>query len=147
MAEIKQGAVTATVPDHIEIPAQAGKMSPAEVSSLGKSRRGIGLTSEQPAEALRKNPDRLAIPGLDAETVARDGKAAEDFDNVLADLDALRVRLRQANLLLDNKAHENLRRVLAFVRAQEKFDSRLADLVPHLTAYFHNNLTPGAKEQ
>ena len=48
------------------------------------------------------------------------------------------MKLKQANRLIDQSAHDGLRRVLAGVRALEKFDPTVTDLVKDLIDYFSN---------
>jgi hypothetical protein len=67
------------------------------------------------------------------------GRMAEQIDTVIVDTEAILVKMKQANTLLDVAAHEELRKVLAFIRSQEKFDPRITDLVPHLIDYFSNS--------
>ena len=136
MADLKQGTVTVSIPDHITISDRAGNLTVLEAQRMARARRGLGLATEKTSEAMKKNPDRLAVPNLDPDHLAAQGKVAEDIDVVINDLETLLSVLKQANLLLDHEAHQSMRRALAFVRAQEKFDPRLADLVPHLIAYF-----------
>ena len=144
MATLTQGTVSITHPDHIHIPPEAGKLSAEQIAALEKPRRGLGLACEKTAEAMKKYPDRLTVKDVDPVELARDGRAAEDIDTVISDVEALLLRLKQANNLLDEKAHRELRKVLAYVRGQEKFDRGIVDLVPILVAYFSN--TRGRKE-
>lgn len=136
MADIKQGAVVVQLPSHIELLPQAGRLGADELRSLEKARRGVGLACEQTAEAMRKNPERLAVPGLSAEELLVYGRQAEDIDAVIIDLENALSILRQNNALLDARAHQALRRVLAQVRGLEKFDPKITGLVPHLLEYF-----------
>lgn len=131
-----QGSVTLTCTETLQIPDKAGKMSVEEVSRIEKARRGVGITCERTAEALRKNEGRITVPGVTPEALEQAGKAADDIDGVIADLEHLLLILKQSNVLLDAHAHRELRKVLAAVRAQEKFDPRLPDLFPQLIAYF-----------
>jgi hypothetical protein len=139
MPSITQGSVTVQIPDHIPLPERAGKLSVEELRRFETARRGIGLVAEQMAEAMKKHPERLTPPGVDPAALAASGKAAEDIDTVIDDLDALLMVLKQANRILDADANQQLRRVLAFVRAQEKFDPTLPSLVPTLVGYFAND--------
>ena len=134
--KIKQGSVTITIPDGIEIPEKAGKMTADEVARLEKPRRGLGMTCEKTAEVLGKNADRITVPGVDPKALEKAGQAAEDIDAVISDLEHVLTTLKQANALLDSHAHRELRKVLAMVRSQEKFDPRLADLFQQLVSYF-----------
>lgn len=147
MAQLTHGTVSITYPDHITLPERAGKLTPAEVARLEKPRRGLGLACEKTAEAIKQHPAQLAAAGVDPEQLRADGRAAEDIDTVIHDLEALLTRLKQANSLLDEHAHRELRRVLAHVRAQQKFDPSVPSLVPLLVAYFANaRETPSPEE-
>ena len=136
MTQINQGTVTINISDDITIPARAGTLSPEEVLRIPKARRGIGLACESTADAMIKNPERICPHNVDVATLAEKGRVAEAIDNVIVDTEAALIKLKQANLLLDAEAHEALRKVLSFVRSQEKFDPRLVDLVPALITYF-----------
>ena len=145
MPELKQGTVSVLIPDHITVPDQAGELSTKEVQRLEKARRGVGLTCDMTAAAIEKNPDRLAVPGIDPAKLRAAGKVAEDIDLVITDIEVILSQLKQANLILDAEANLQLRRCLAHVRSQEKFDPQLAALVPQLEAYFANTTEPKPK--
>jgi hypothetical protein len=136
MSELKQGSVVVSLPSHIEILPEAGELTPGQMASMEKPRKGLGLVCEQTALAMQKDPERLAVPGLTPEKLINYGKQAEDIDAIIIDMEVLLGVLRQNNLLLDSRAHKALRQVLASVRALEKFDPKLATLVPHLINYF-----------
>ena len=139
MAEMIQGTVAITIPDNIDIPEEAGQLSPKEVIRIPKSRKGLGIVCEATTDAMQKNPERLRPPNVDAAILSEKGRMAEAIDQVIVDIEAILVKLKQANLLLDADAHTDLRKVLAFVRSQEKFDPRLTDLVPALISYFSHD--------
>jgi len=136
MSEIKHGLVTVTLPDTVVFPAQAGRLSTDQVQALPRGRPGIGLVAERTARAMGQSPERLTVSGVDPTKLAAAGKTADEADKVVHDIEAIATICRQGNMLLDAEAHESLRRVLAHVRAQEKFDPRIVDLVPDLIAYF-----------
>ena len=136
MATITQGNVTIVLSDDLEFPKQAGSLSPREMRRLLKARKGVGWACEATAEAIVKNPDRIAPFNVKPERLASLGRMTEQIENTLVDLDALTVRVKQARGLIDEEAHNELRKVLAFVRSQEKFDPRVGDLVPALLEYF-----------
>lgn len=138
MAQYKHGVVSLKYPDTFTVPAEAGTLSPEAARRLPKARRGVGLACEMTAQAMQKFPDKLAVAGVVPSELAEAGRAAEEIDGVIADLDAALNYFKQANLLLDAKAHTELRKVLAHLRSHEKFDPKLADLVPHLVTYFAN---------
>ena len=144
MPELKQGSVSVAIPDHIVLPAEAGELTSKDMQRLEKARRGVGLTCAATAAAMEKDPQRLAVPGVDSSQLRGAGKAAEDIDLVITDLEVILARLRQGNMLLDAAANLMLRKCLAHVRGQEKFDPQLASLVPQLEAYFANT-PPGPK--
>jgi len=146
MAEFKQGSVAVVYGDNLKIPAEAGMLSPKQVRELPKARRGIGLACTMTADAMRKHSDKLTVDAVEADGLAAAGAMAEDVDAIIAELEAAVTYFKQANNILDGEAHTALRRVLAHVRAKEKFDARIVDLVPHLIAYFANEPsqpTPG----
>ncbi len=138
MSQFKQGSVTVELPPSVTIPEQAGKLSPTQISRLEKPRKGIGLTCQKTSEAMLKYAAQFAVPGVDATKLAQKGQAAEDIDTVVFELEAALSVLKQANRLLDDDAHRDLRKVLAFVRGQEKFNPGIVNLVPSLIDYFAN---------
>lgn len=144
MGKLMQGSVIVAYPDNVELPEKAGKLTVEEVARLEKARRGIGLACERTAEALEKNVERLKVPGVDPDALAEAGRVAEDIDVVIADVEHVLMVLKQANALLDSHAHRELRKVLAALRSQEKFDPKLGDLFQHLVAYFSSSRGGGA---
>ena len=138
IADLKQGFVSVAIPDHIVLPAEAGELTSKDMQRLEKARQGVGLTCDATATAIEKDPQRLAVPGVDPAKLRAAGKVAEDIDLVITDLEVILARLKQGNILLDAAANLMLRKCLAHVRSQEKFDAQLASLVPQLEAYFAN---------
>ena len=138
MGEFNHGVVALKYPDTFTLPAESGTLSIEAARRLPKARRGIGLACEMTSQAMTKFPERLAVPGVAPDALRQNGDAAESIDGTIADVEAVLLHLKQGNLILDAKAHTELRKVLAFVRSQEKFDPHLAELVPHLIAYFAN---------
>lgn len=136
MSTLNEGTVTIQLPEYIQIPADAGTLSTKDMQRMVKARTGIGLACEMTAQAMRQNPTRLNVPEVNPDELERMGKMAEGMDLILNDLDVLREICRQANLIIDSDTHNMLRRVLAFVRSQEKFDRTLSTLVPQLEVYF-----------
>jgi len=136
--EVRQGSVALTLPPRVAFDVRAGTLSVDELKRLVTARSGVGLTCEATAAAMRKYPDRLAVPAVSPDDLEDKGFVAEKIDEVIADLDVLKLVATQGNRLADAAAHDGLRRVLAFVRAQEKFDPTLASLVPQLILYFSN---------
>ena len=139
MPELKQGTVSLLIPEHIVVPEQAGELTTRDIQRLEKARRGVGLTCDTTASAMERDPQRLAIPGIDPAGLRAAGKVAEDIDLVITDLEVILVKLKQANLLLDAEANLMLRKCLAHIRSQQKFDPQLPALVPQLETYFANS--------
>jgi hypothetical protein len=146
MAEMNHGTVTIQFADHIQIPPEAGTLSPSDIARIEKARRGVGATAMLTAEAIRKQP-QLAPGGVTADELEAIGRQADDIDLVISDVEALLFKMKQANVMIDGKANEMLRRVLANVRALEKFDSGVVNSVTHLTGYFQNSRSPKAKAE
>ena len=138
MSTLTQGTVTIQVPEGIQIPSDAGTLSTKDMQRLVKARSGVGFACQMTAQAMRQNPGRLNVPEVNPDELERMGNMAEGMDLILNDLDMLREVCRQANLIIDSDTHNMLRRVLAFVRAQQKFDNTLPTLVPQLEVYFGN---------
>lgn len=136
MPELKQGAVSVVIPDHIQLPQEAGELTHKDMQRLEKARRGVGLACDTTAAAMEKDPQRLTIADVSPAKLRAAGQVAEDIDLVITDLEVILSRLKQANMLLDAEAHLMLRKCLAHVRGQEKFDAQIAGLVPQLEAYF-----------
>jgi hypothetical protein len=141
MAQFTYGGVTVTISDDIEVPEKAGTLTVEDIRRLPHPKRGLGLVCETTADAMEKAPDKFSIPNLTAARLRKQGQMADGIDKVIVDLEYLTFRMKQANLLLDSQAYESLRRVLTFVRGQEKFDPGLAARVPSLIAFFARSPT------
>lgn len=140
--EMKTGNVTVIVPEGVTTSARAGKMSQEEVAREIKSYSGLGLCCEQTASELEKNAARVTVPELDRKKMVEEAFAAEALASLVTDLEATLLWVKQNQLLLAGSAHRQLLRVLAFVRAHEKFDPRLVALFPHLRKYFKKTRAP-----
>jgi hypothetical protein len=136
MPEIKEGTVTVSLPEVFIVPPEAGRLSRAEVLRLPKSRRGASMVCAVVADCMRKNPSRLCPVNVKAEDLEALGRDAEAAAGARTDVRTAALRVSQVEAIVNARAHEGLRRVLAFVRSQEKFDPRLAGLVPELIEYF-----------
>ncbi len=139
MAKLKHGTVTIAYPDDIVLPEKAGQLTGADLARVQKARRGVGLACEATSVALKKYGDRVPGSGVDPDELVTAGKMAEAIDEVIADTEHALMILKQANVLLDADAHLRLRKVLAAVRAAEKFDANVVDLFRHLLDYFANS--------
>lgn len=136
MAEIKFGSVTVTIPDDLQPPEKAGKMSPDEVASIPKAPKGLGLACEYAADAAEKAGDRFVMPkGVTPTTLRSSGGRSERVDSVLADMWVVIETLKQANLLFDADAWEQLRKMNDQVKAQGKHDAELLTIFEQLLKY------------
>jgi len=133
---LKEGSVTLTLPAGLTLPANAGKLSPDELSRHARARRGLGLTCQATSTAMTKKGAEFTVPGVDAKALATAGERAEQIDGVIEDVSTLLAKLRQANVLLDAEAIELLRKVNAQVGAQGKFDDNLFERFAAVGAYF-----------
>jgi hypothetical protein len=136
MVEIRNRSVVVSVPDDVDIPAEAGKMSSKEVLRLGKGRRGIAEACTQAAEAMRANPERFCPIGVTPESLETAGRSAAKAEGVRVDVQTVYTQVSQVEMILNGRAHDELRKVLAFIRSQQKFDPRIADLAPCVVEYF-----------
>jgi hypothetical protein len=146
MAELSKGTVTVKYDDGIKVPPEAGTLSALDLARLEKPRRGVGVTALATADAVRKRPD-LAPKGVTADELEDMGRQADAIDYLIVDLESILNQMKQANLLIDSRTNELLRKVLANVRAQEKFDAGVVKDVPHLIGYFSNSRAPKAKAE
>ncbi|HUT77106.1 MAG TPA: hypothetical protein VM285_05435, partial [Polyangia bacterium] len=125
MAEMKHGTVSLTIADHIQLPPEAGDLTAKDLARIEKARRGVGVTAQLTAEAARKHPQILPDDVTPDELEAQ-GRQADDIDLAISDVEALLGRLKQANVMIDGKANEMLRKVLAHVRSKEKFGASIS---------------------
>lgn len=137
MAEVKHGTVSVTIADELAPPPQAGKLTAEEVKRMPKSRRGIGLVCEQAAVAITKSAGAFTPPGgVTAESLLAVGKRAEDIDQVILDLEVVLATLKQANLIFDAEAWEQVRKVNDQVKTQAKHDASLLTRFQTLVDFF-----------
>ena len=136
MSDFTQGRITIDVPENLTLPEEAGHMTSAEVRRLPKARKNVSLVCDTVAESMRKNPDRICPYGITADQVEASGRVVDLINSLGTDLAETMGVIAQSDVILSAEAHDNLRKVLAFVRGQEKFDPRLGHLVPELIEYF-----------
>lgn len=137
MADLKHGSIVLTLPDNLAPPAQAGKLSDKEVARIPRTPHGIGNACQQVADAIGKSGDRFTLPaGITAESLLAAGERAEGIDRVLLDCEVILRTLRQANLIFDAAAYEELRKVNDQVKAQGKYAPELAAMFRPLTEFF-----------
>lgn len=137
--EIKEGAVSVTLPDALKLPAEAGSLDADAIRRIEKTRSGLGVTCQATAASMAKKGDEFQVPGVTAAELADLGLQADLADQVIEDLRTILHRLQQGNLLIDAKAQEMLRRVNAQVNAQGKFDANLFERFATIGAYFGRN--------
>jgi hypothetical protein len=123
MPEIQHGTVKVVIPDEFALPAQAGNMSPDDVRRIAKAPRGLGLVCDAAADVLEKSASKFSAPaGVTPATLRAKGKRAEGIDQVILDLEVVMNKLKQANLLFDADAYDEVRKTNDQVKAQGKRD-------------------------
>jgi len=136
MANLTHGKVTIAIPKELELPAEAGKLSAAEIQRLPKAPKGLGTACEQAAAALEKVGKQLTVPpALTAKALREAGQRAEGMDDLIHDIDVLRATIQQANLIRDEQAWSLLRQLKDQVAAQGKVDKSLLPLFQPLLDY------------
>jgi hypothetical protein len=147
LAELKYAHITVTVPDHIVIPPEAGNLSDAAVREIPKARRGLGAASEQAAACLENAGPTFVAPGITPEGLRSKGAMADDIDLVIVEVEGLLHKLKQANLLLDAAAWEDLRKLNDFVKAQGKHQPSVLTQFRPLTEFMSSRRTSVRSEQ
>ena len=98
--------------------------------------RGIGAATADTAEAMRKAAGKFIAPAdVTPDVLEKAGEHAEDIDHIIASLEVVLANLKQANLLLDGKAWELLRKVNDQVNAQGKTNPEILTMFLPLTRY------------
>jgi hypothetical protein len=137
VAEIKHGTVAVTIADELTPPAQAGTLGPDEVRRIPKPPRGIGLVCEAAADAMEKAGAKFSPPpGVTATTLRSSGDRADSIDQVILDLEVVANKLKQANLIFDADAWEQIRKMHDQVKAQGKHDPELLVMFKPLLDFF-----------
>lgn len=137
MAEVKHGTVSVTVADTLAPPPNAGKLSADEVKRLPRARRGIGLVCQHTANAIDNLGPKFTLPAdVTAASLLAAGNRAEDIDQVIIDLEVVLATLKQANLMFDAAAWEQIRKVNDQVKAQAKHNPELLAPFKALIDYF-----------
>lgn len=143
MAEIRYGTVVVTIADDVMPPERAGSLSPQEVARLPKPPRGVGLACEHAADALTKAGTGFVRPaGVTPESLRRAAHRADAIDQVIVDLEVVLSRLKQANLLFDAEAWEQLRKINDQVKAQGKHDPQLLTMFEPVLDFFARGPRP-----
>ena len=143
MADIRHGTVTVTIADDFAPPPEAGNLGPDEVRRIAKPPRGIGLVCDATADAIEKSGARFAPPaGVTPASLRGTGKRAEGIDQVILDLEVVLNKLKQANLLFDAEAWEQIRRTNDQVKAQGKHDPEVLIMFKPLLDFFARGPRP-----
>lgn len=137
MAIVQHGSIKIEIPDHLTPPEKAGKLSPDEVKRIPRARRGIGLICNQAADTIEKAGASFSPPpGVSPSSLREAGRKAEEIDQFILDLEIVGQILRQANLLFDADAWEQIRKMNDQVKAQAKHDPALSTLFKQLLDFF-----------
>lgn len=136
MGSVSHGEVSVVIPDDIEVPAEAGKLSADQVQAIPKPPRGIGSATSDTAEAARKAGGKFVLPAdVTADALEKAGDDAERIDNIIASVEVVLSTLKQANFILDGKAWEMLRKVNDQVNAQGKSNPEVLTMFGPLVQY------------
>ncbi len=141
MAEIKHGSVTITLPEGVELPEEAGKLSPLEVQRLPKARRLPGWTCDRVAASIEslEGEDEFHPPqGVTPEALREAGRLAHALHQNINDLEVVLQRLKQAELLYGAHAHKMLCATNDQYKAQAKRRPMLRFRFEPLKVYFQN---------
>lgn len=145
MLEIQHGTVSVSIPDEFAMPAEAGNLSSEEVRRIAKAPRGIGLACDAAADALEKSGIKFVPPaGVNPASLRTLGKRAEGIDQVIFDVDVVLNKLKQANLLFDAEAWEQLRKLNDQVKAQGKHDPEVLVMFKSVLDFFARVRPPAA---
>jgi len=137
MLEIQHGTVSVSIPDEFAMPAQAGSLSPDDVRRIAKAPRGLGLACDAAADVLEKSGAKFVPPtGVTPTSLRALGKRAEGIDQVIVDLEVVLNKLKQANLLFDADAWEQIRKLNDQVKAQGKHDPEVMVMFKPVLDFF-----------
>ena len=141
MKELKCGAVTVVLPDSVQLPAKAGKMSKKEVSRLLKAPHGMKRAAQHTAVALQTAGAQLsAPPGITPELLLSlcNGES-EAIQSVIVDLLNVLLTLKQGKLLVDARLHSVLLPLKDIVRAQARHNPQLLLMFEPLLSMFEKS--------
>jgi hypothetical protein len=137
MADIRHGTVTITIADDFAPPPEAGNLGPEEVRRIAKPPRGIGLICDTTADVVEKSAARFVPPaGVTPASLRMSGKRADGIDQVILDLEVVLNKLKQANLLFDAEAWEQIRKTNDQVKMQGKHDPEVLVMFKPLLDFF-----------
>ena len=136
MPEFKHGEVSVAIADDLPIPAAAGTLSALDVARLPKAPRGLGAACVDTADAFTKAAAAFVPPlGITPDSLRKAARDAEAIDRVIDSVEFLLHKFKQANLLLDAEAWEQLRKVNDLVVAQGKTNPEILSLFAPLREY------------
>ncbi len=145
MADVRHGTVTVTIADEYAPPPEAGNLGPDDVRRIAKPPRGLGLICDAAADAVEKSGAKFSPPGgVTPASLRALGKRAEGIDQVILDLDVVLNKLKQANLLFDAEAWEQIRKMNDQVKVQGKHDPEIFVMFKPLLDFFARGPRPGA---
>lgn len=147
MPQITVGTVTIGLPDNLEIDPRAGKLSDEEQSRVVRARKGLGLACDLTAAAMEKAAGTFVVPGVDPEGLRIKGDTAETFDQVIEDLEIALHTIKQGNLIADESAFNDLRKVNNQVKAQEDFEPAIKERFTSVIEYFQRKPSQTQKEK
>ena len=145
MTDIRHGTVTVSIADELAPPPEAGNLGPDEVRRIAKAPRGIGLICDATADAMEKAGAKFTAPGgVSPASLRALGKGAEGTDQVILDLDVVLNKFKQANLLFDAEAWEEIRKTNDQVKAQGNHDPEVLVMFKPLLGFFARGPRPSA---
>lgn len=127
MATITQGTITIQIPDLLQPPPQAGKLSPKDIRRTPRARRGVGQLCMQAADAVERAGSAFAPPpGVTPQSLRDAAARADGIDAYIVDLEVVLKTLKQANLLFHADAWKAVRQVNDQVKSQVRHNPGLA---------------------
>lgn len=151
MADITHGTTVLTMPDLLTPPPEAGKLTGKQLQKIAKPPKGIGRVCTQAAEAIdRAGTSFSPPPGVTADALRNAGTRADTIEQFVLDLDVLRERVRQAQLIFNAEAYMMARKMNRAIKAQMGFDAAVGLMFQKVLdafAVFANATVNGDEEQ
>lgn len=136
---LKIGSITMTIDAGLDLPAEAGKLTAAEIKRLPKARIGVGEACDRTAKAIEDAGDSFMAPkAIDPATLRMRATRATGMDTLVRDAEHVVFVLKQANLLVDSEAHLALCRVNDQLKTQSKDTPSLKTRFKDASQYFKN---------
>ncbi|HSN98042.1 MAG TPA: hypothetical protein VLS89_07075 [Candidatus Nanopelagicales bacterium] len=137
MADITHGTIVLQVPDHLALPANAGKLSLNELNRLPKPLKGVGRLCGQAADAVQRAGSAFSMPpGVTVQSLREAGERADGIDQFLIDLEVVLQKLQQANRMFDAEAWKQLRQVNGQIKSLMKHDPALKVIFQQVLSAF-----------